>query len=120
MIFFSLSSLSQISAEDRNSLSVNVTRTPTSESDLAPFKVVTRTRMPQFRKEFYEVYRGAGDFQWLHDILVEACPERIVPPLRSTISLDGKKKQATPHSCHCTGLFCFDLLCFDFFCCFYL
>lgn len=82
-------SLSQINAEEKTSLTVNVTRTPTSESDLAPFKVVTRTTMPQFQKDSYEVYRGAGDFQWLHDVLVDACPERVIPPLRSTISLDG-------------------------------
>lgn len=82
--------LYSVNIEDRNILTVNVTRTPTNESDLAPFKVVTRTTIQQFQKDSYEVYRGAGDFQWLHDVLIETCPERVIPPLRATISLDGK------------------------------
>ncbi len=79
-----------MNADDRAMLTVNVTRTPTTESELAPFKVVTRTTMPQYQKDSYEVCRNAGDFQWLHDVLVDTCPERVVPPLRSTISLDGE------------------------------
>ena len=86
--FFSGSSPGQ--SEGRNTLVVNVTRTPTAATDLAPFKVVTRTNIPNFQRQCYEVYRSAGDFHWLHDVLQDNCPERIVPPLRSTISLDGK------------------------------
>lgn len=84
--------LVQSSEKQRNttSLRVNVTRTPTAATDLAPFKVVTWTsNMPQFSSESYEVFRSAGDFQWIHDVLQDSCPERIVPPLRTTISLDG-------------------------------
>ena len=44
----------------------------------------------QFSVENYEVYRSAGDFQWLHDVLQDNCPERVVAPLRTTISLDGE------------------------------
>ena len=82
----------QIPSEKRSSsLIVNVTRTPTAATDLAPFKVVTWTNIvSQFSSESYEVYRSAGDFQWLHDVLQDNCPERAVPPLRTTISLDGK------------------------------
>ena len=29
------------------------------------------------------------DFQWLYDVLQDACPERIVPPLKPPISLDA-------------------------------
>ena len=36
-----------------------------------------------------EVHRSQGDFQWLYSALQEACPERIVPPLRPPISLDA-------------------------------
>uniref|UniRef100_A0A1X7VC02 PX domain-containing protein n=1 Tax=Amphimedon queenslandica TaxID=400682 RepID=A0A1X7VC02_AMPQE len=81
----------KIQPEKRSSsLIVNVTRTPTAATDLAPFKVVTWTNMTsQFSSESYEVYRSAGDFQWLHDVLQDNCPERAVPPLRTTISLDA-------------------------------
>uniref|UniRef100_A0A1X7SPJ3 PX domain-containing protein n=1 Tax=Amphimedon queenslandica TaxID=400682 RepID=A0A1X7SPJ3_AMPQE len=81
----------KIQSEKRSSsLIVNVTRTPTAATDLAPFKVVTWTNMTsQFSSESYEVYRSAGDFQWLHDVLQDNCPERAVPPLRTTISLDA-------------------------------
>ena len=36
-----------------------------------------------------EVLRSQGDFQWLYAALQEACPDRIVPPLRPPISLDA-------------------------------
>ena len=45
--------------------------------------------MPQFSQTLVEVHRSQGDFQWLYDALQEACPERVVPPLRPPISLDA-------------------------------
>jgi len=68
---------------------VNVTRTPPGTTELAPFKIVTKTNMSQFTQSPVEVHRSQGDFQWLYDALQEACPERIVPPLKPPISLDA-------------------------------
>jgi hypothetical protein len=66
---------------------VNVTRTPPGQSDLAPFKILTKTNLPHFVKKSLEVYRSQGDFQWVYDILCDTCPERIIPPLKPQISL---------------------------------
>lgn len=48
-----------------------------------------QTSFPTFLAPSMEVYRSQGDFQWLYSALQEACPERIVPPLRPPISLDA-------------------------------
>ena len=54
----------------------------------------------QFSAENYEVYRSAGDFQWLHDVLQDSCPERVVAPLRTTISLDGELMCTRSNAAH--------------------
>ena len=48
-----------------------------------------QTRMPHFPLPSCEVLRSQGDFQWLYDALCDACPERIIPPLKPPVSLDA-------------------------------
>ena len=48
-----------------------------------------QTHLPLFSQSITEVYRSQGDFQWLYEALQEACPERIIPPLKPPISLDA-------------------------------
>ena len=48
-----------------------------------------QTNLPTFSQSITEVYRSQGDFQWLYEALQEACPERIIPPLKPPISLDA-------------------------------
>ena len=48
-----------------------------------------QTNLPLFSQSITEVYRSQGDFQWLYEALQEACPERIIPPLKPPISLDA-------------------------------
>ena len=48
-----------------------------------------QTNMSAFSQPITEVYRSQGDFQWLYEALQEACPERIIPPLKPPISLDA-------------------------------
>jgi hypothetical protein len=70
-------------------LIVSVTRSPPGTTDLSPFKIITKTNLSQFPATNFEVNRSQTDFQWLYDVLQDACPERIVPPLRPPISLDA-------------------------------
>lgn len=49
----------------------------------------SQTNMPHLPQLYMEVHRSQSDFQWLYDALQEACPERIVPPLKPPISLDA-------------------------------
>lgn len=48
-----------------------------------------QTNLSQFPAATLEVNRSQSDFQWLYDALQDACPERIVPPLKPPISLDA-------------------------------
>ncbi|CAI7992835.1 Sorting nexin-7 [Geodia barretti] len=70
-------------------LIISVTRSPPGATDLSPFKIITKTNLSQFPAMSFDVNRSQMDFQWLYDVLQDACPERIVPPLKPPISLDA-------------------------------
>jgi hypothetical protein len=70
-------------------LVISVTRSPPGATDLSPFKIITKTNLSQFPAMSFDVNRSQMDFQWLYDVLQDACPERIVPPLKPPISLDA-------------------------------
>ena len=48
-----------------------------------------QTNLTQFPATTFDVNRSQIDFQWLYDILLDVCPERIVPPLKPPVSLDA-------------------------------